>query len=322
MYPTSRHTAAVAAAVGLTLLLALYAAGIPGGHRQFQFALPPGVRMRAAPMAAPRSAVGPSPMPSMLEDRASSASAEGRLMDARGIDLAPAAAIGSTVDVSRMMVRTGEASLEVASLDSTVPRVRALATGLGGFVANSSLQAGREQVRTATLEVKAPAPEFEHLVAGLGTLGKVESVNVSAQDVGEEYVDVEARIANAHRLEARLVELLATRTGRLKDVLDVEQQLARVREDIERYEGRMRYLRVHTELSTLTITIHEPEPIIDHVGSSPIANAARQAWRNFIALVAFVIASLGVVLPVAAVGGVVWVIVAGVKRSRGEIKPG
>src|SRR5205823_10851551 len=77
-------------------------------------------------------------------------------------------------------------------------------------------------------------------------IGKLESVNVSAEDVGEEYVDVAARMANARRLESRLIDLLAARTGKLKDVLDVEQELARVREEIERYEGRLRYLKAHS----------------------------------------------------------------------------
>jgi len=82
-----------------------------------------------------------------------------------------------------------------------------------------------------------PAGRFDEVVAGLRPMGRLESVNVNAQDVGEEYVDVTARIDNARRLEQRLIGLLATRTGKLKDVLDVEQTLARVREEIERYEG-------------------------------------------------------------------------------------
>ncbi len=216
-------------------------------------------------------------------------------------------AISSAVDASRMIVRSGGASIEVSSIDSAIPRVRELATSIGGFIANSSVEAGHDQVKTATLEVKAPAADFDRLISGLRPLGKVEAVNISAEDVGEEYVDIDARVANDHRLEARLIELLATRTGKLRDVLDVEQHLAQVREEIERYEGRLRFLRSHAELSTLTITVHEPEPIIiDHVGTNPLTNAVRQAWRNFIALLAFAIASLGILLPVAAIGGALW----------------
>jgi hypothetical protein len=229
---------------------------------------------------------------------------EGRVAGTGALPAFSDGSIGRDIDVSRMIVRNGGASIQVASVDSAMPRVRALAAQVGGYIANSTIQGGREQARTATLEIKAPAPAFDQLIGGLTPLGKVESVSVSAQDVGEEYVDVEARITNDHRLEARLIELLATRTGKLKDVLDVEQQLARIREEIERYEGRLRYLRAHAELSTLTITVHEPIPIINQVGTNPIVVAAREAWQNFVALIAFAIASLGVVVPVATVGGI------------------
>ena len=139
------------------------------------------------------------------------------------------------------------------------------------------------------------------------SLGKLESVNVNAEDVGEEFTDVTARVGNARRLEARLIDLLATRTGKLKDVLDVERELARVREEIDRYEGRLRYLRAHAMLSTLTIYVHEPVPVVGRAGSSVIGEAFKQAWRNFVGLVAAMIRSLGIVIPVAVLVVALWV---------------
>src|SRR5256886_17236323 len=192
-----------------------------------------------------------------------------------------------------MIIRTGQASIEVASLEPAVALVRKLARELGGYVANTALQTGRGQLRSATLEVKVPANRFDAGLGGLGPIGKLESVNVSAEDVGEEFTDATARMANARRLETRLIELIATRTGKLKDVLDVEQELAPVREEIERYEGRLRYLQAHAALSTPTICVHEPPPIVGHPGSSVVAEAAQQAWRNFVDLMAWCIRSLG-----------------------------
>jgi hypothetical protein len=145
--------------------------------------------------------------------------------------------------------------------------------------------------------VKIPADRFDDGLGGLAAIGKLESVNVTAEDVGEEVTDVTARMANARRLESRLIDLLATRTGKLKDVLDVEQELARVREEIERYEGRLRYLKSHAALSTLTIYVHEPVPVVGHAGSSVIGEAFKQAWRNFVGLLALCIRSLGVIIP-------------------------
>jgi len=206
-----------------------------------------------------------------------------------------------------MLVRTGQASIEVDSLEAAVSRVRLLAGRIGGYVANTTMQTGRGQLRSASLEVKVPAERFDEALEGLAPIGKLESVNVNAEDVGEEFTDVTARMTNARRLETRLIELLATRTGKLKDVLDVEQALARVREEIERYEGRLRYLRAHAAMSTLTIYVHEPLPVVGHPGSNVIAEAFKQAWRNFVALVAACIRSLGVVIPLGVRVAVAWV---------------
>jgi hypothetical protein len=211
-----------------------------------------------------------------------------------------------------MIIRTGHAGIEVDSLDVAIERVRALAQRVGGFVANTVVQGGNDQLRSASLEVKIPSNRFDEALAGLSPLGKVESVNVNAQDVGEEYVDIAARVENAHRLESRLIALLANRTGKLQDVLSVERELARVREEIERYEGRLRFLRARVAMSTLTIAVHERAPIIVPVaGDGPIVIAFREAWRNFVGFIAGLIASLGVLVPLGALVFVGWL---GVRR--------
>jgi len=92
-------------------------------------------------------------------------------------------------------------------------------------------------------------------------------------------------VTNAKQLFERLVTLLATRTGGLEDALAVERELARVREEIERYGGRMQFLKTRTAVSTLTITVHETLPL---PGQTPGADP--------------IIASLGILVPVAVLG--------------------
>ncbi|HEX7239115.1 MAG TPA: DUF4349 domain-containing protein, partial [Longimicrobiaceae bacterium] len=128
---------------------------------------------------------------------------------------APTGAGADTAIVPSMIIRTGQASVEVDSLEPAVARVRQLAQRVGGYVANTSQQGGERETRQATLELKVPARRFDEALRGLRPLGEVESVSVSAQDVGEEFVDVSARVANARRLEERLLGLLENRTGRL-----------------------------------------------------------------------------------------------------------
>jgi hypothetical protein len=134
----------------------------------------------------------------------------------------------------------------------------------------------------------------------------VEQVNISAEDVGEEYTDVTARVANARRLESRLLDLLDRRTGRLEEVLNLERELARVREEIERYEGRLRYLRTRSSISLLTVTLHEPGPVLGRPGERPIRDAFGQAWRNLVGMIAGLIAASGVLIPLALLGYALW----------------
>lgn len=220
----------------------------------------------------------------------------------------------------QMIIRTGTATVQVDSLEPAMARVEQLAQSLGGYVANTAIQSGSETLRRATMEVKIPAARWNQAISGLRPIGKLEAQQTSTEDVGEEYVDVTARMTNARRLETRLVELLATRTGRLEDVLAVERELARVREEIERYEGRLRYLRTRAAVSTLTVELHEPSPVLSP-GQSPIMDAFRDAWRNFVGFTAGLIASLGWLIPLLLViAAVVWVI-RRIFRGRNPLNP-
>lgn len=209
-------------------------------------------------------------------------------------------ALPSAPDMSgAMLIRQGEAALEVRSIDDGVAKLRQTAAQFGGFVANTTLRNGRDEQRGATLEVRVPAGQFEALVGALGSLGKVESVTASAQDVGEEYVDLGARAGNARRMEARLIEMLASRTGKLSEVLTVEQELTRVREEIERYEARLRFLEKRATMSTLSVSMHEPRGLMDNPRQGPLAEAVGLAWRRTVSVVAWCVASLGVIVPLA-----------------------
>jgi hypothetical protein len=240
--------------------------------------------------AAPASEAPPAPM----RARAALSNAAG----AARADVSLGTPIPSIDPTGAMLVRHGQASIEVKAVDDAVSRMRQTATQFGGFVANTALRTGKDEQRSAMLQLRIPAAQFDGAVAALSQLGKVESVSVNAEDVAEEYVDLGARLTNARRVEARLAELLATRTGKLSDVLTVEQELARVRQEAERYEARMRWLERRATLSSLDVTIHEKLPLIGSPpGRGPIAEALAEAWERMVGFVAGFIALLGVLVP-------------------------
>ena len=196
-----------------------------------------------------------------------------------------------------MLIRIGQATIEVARIDDAVAKLRQTAAQVGGFVANTSIVGGKDEHRSAQLEIRVPSAQFDAAVAALGALGKVESVSATVQDVGDEYVDLSARVANARHMEARLIEMLAQRTGKLSEALTVEQELRRVREEIERFDARLKWLERKTSLSSLQVALHEPLSVLDRRGPSPIAEAFAEAWRRAVGVVAWCIASLGILVP-------------------------
>ena len=218
---------------------------------------------------------------------------------------------------SAMLIRTAQAVITVDSLEPALAAVKQMSERLGGLVGDARIDTGEKQRRVAVLELRIPSERFDEVLNGLEPVGEVVTINVNTQDVGEEYVDVTARTENARRLERRLLDILSARTARLRDVLEVEQALARVREEIERYEGRLRYLKAHVATSSITVTLQEPAPIVGHAGTSVLGEAVRQAWRNFVTLLAVTVSSLGVVLPLGAVAFAAWSVV----RRRRAARP-
>lgn len=277
----------------LALLLAAGACGGPAGDGGETGGEPPG-----RPAGAAQEELTPDALADAGVTRRAAPSAQGGGQEGELPDGLPS---------ERMVIRTGRAVVEVDSLEPAVEAVRVLAEDHGGYVSDTNLQLGRRQYREATLTLKVPSERLDSAVAGLEPLGDLQSLDLSGRDVTEEFVDVQARLRNQRQLEERLLELLETRTGDLEDVLAVERELARVRQQIERFEGRVRYLRSRVRMSTLTVSLREPRPIASSPGQNPIARALERAWRNFVNTVASFIAALGWLVPLAAVGlAVVW----------------
>jgi hypothetical protein len=182
-----------------------------------------------------------------------------------GWDLAPVE--------ERMIIRTGNISLVVKDAGESLEEVEAIAKDLGGYVVSSNSWHQEEQLR-ANLTIRVPAGEFDEAMARLADLAiKVESRNVSTQDVTEEYTDLDARLRNLEATETELLELLTEvreRTSKAEDVLAVHREVSNIRGQIEQVKGRMQYLEKMTAMATINIEL------IPDVLARPIVVAG---WR-------------------------------------------
>lgn len=135
--------------------------------------------------------------------------------------------------------------------------VVALVQKYGGYIADSDVTGSPGSNRTATWKVRIPVDKFDPFLEAVVALGDLQRRQVHSQDVTEEFYDLQTRIKNKKVEEARLVKHLTDSTGKLEDILAVEREISRVREEVERMEGRIQLLTNLAELTTVSITVYE-----------------------------------------------------------------
>lgn len=180
----------------------------------------------------------------------------------------PAAEKGAGVAVppaeERLIIRTGDLSLLVEDTEESLAKIEALALELGGFVVNSNSWKVNDALH-ATITIRVPAESFDEARRRLkeGAL-EVQSENTSAQDVTEEYVDLEARLTYLEETEEELRELLDSareRGEKAEGILAIYRELSNIGIQVEQTKGRMQYLERSAAMSALTVTLTPKEEV-------------------------------------------------------------
>ena len=173
---------------------------------------------------------------------------------------------GSVDDLvsERMIIKTGSLSLVVEDVRDAIAQITTYAEANGGFVVSSNTYK-YDLSLSGDVVIRIPSEVFDKGVGDVKALGEVTSESVYGQDVTEEFVDLEAQLTNLRATETQFLEIMK-RAVEIEDVLAVQKELNWVRGDIERIEGRMKYLQESSTLSTLTVYLAtDPAglPIVD-----------------------------------------------------------
>jgi Domain of unknown function (DUF4349) len=206
----------------------------------------------------------------------------------------------------RKIIRNANITLEVASPAETQPKIAAIAESHQGFVVTTEAIHRTDDDRakpesTVTLVVRVPAAQFNQTVTDIRAAGlRVVQEKMTGQDVTEEFMDLEARVKNQKALEAQFIEIMK-RAGTVEDALNVQRELATVRTEIERLEGRRRFLENQTSLSTINVTLQTPTQIVNATGfwykvKTAFADGVDTAAEVILFLIRAVLALLPVVL--------------------------
>jgi len=211
----------------------------------------------------------------------------------------------ATAAVERKIIRNADLQMEVSDPAENLRRIAKVAEARGGFVVTSDATQRQDNNQTRPeLEIKivvrVPSAQFDAAMDEIRNgASRILNEKRTGQDVTEEFIDLEARIRTQKALEAQFMEIMK-QAKTVEDALQVQSQLAGVRTEIERLEGRRRFLENQASLSTITVTLQSPTPI---VSTSGFFYSVKQAFRDGVdfaaAITLFLIRALITLLPVA-----------------------
>jgi len=161
--------------------------------------------------------------------------------------------------LNRKLIRNATVDLEVLSLDEAVQHITVFANEEKGYVATTSSEKQENGKLKGDIVVKVLPEHLDRFLQKIRGLGELKNQTLGTEDVTKEYFDTDARLKNARVMEQRLIDMLKTKTGKVSDLLQVEKELGRVREEIEKMQGELKYWDSQVQFATVTISLAEKD---------------------------------------------------------------
>ena len=163
----------------------------------------------------------------------------------------------SNVTANRKLIRNATAELEVLSFDESVQKITAFAAEEKGYVSTTNSEKQANGKLRGEIVVKVLPDNLDRFLGKLRGIGELKNQALTTEDVTKAYFDTESRLKNARMMEQRLIEILKTKSKDVADLLEVEKELGRVREQIETMQGELKFMDSQVAFSTVTITLAE-----------------------------------------------------------------
>jgi hypothetical protein len=200
------------------------------------------------------------------------------------------------------IIRTASLSVRVKDVPKALDEARTTTENAGGFVGNeSTTRDGQGHERTQVV-LRVPSDKYDEVLADLEGAGKLLQRTAKAQDVTDQVVDVESRIASQRASVARVRELMG-RATRLSDVVQLEGELSTRESDLEALLAQQASLKDRTSLATITLSLSQT-PVAKAAAKDDgpgFVDAVAGGWHVFVTMLRWIALSLGAVLPFAAV---------------------
>ncbi|PCJ64803.1 MAG: hypothetical protein COA58_11040 [Bacteroidetes bacterium] len=162
--------------------------------------------------------------------------------------------VGVTANLK--LIKTGRVTFESQDLQKIGSVIDEAIKATGAYASNENESKTPYRI-TRSISIRVPSNKFDELLARISQgVDRFDERNISVSDVTEEFYDLSARLKTKKEIETRYIQILS-RAGKITEILEVEKQIGEIREEIERVEGRLKYLKNQVSMSTLSINYYE-----------------------------------------------------------------
>jgi hypothetical protein len=158
---------------------------------------------------------------------------------------------------SPLIAHTASLSLVVKDFSAIQAAVKAVVSRHSGYIGELNTSTPPDAAKTFSATLRVPSAQLEPALAELKQLGRADQESQAGEEVTKQYVDLAARLKNSRATEERLVGVLRNNTGKVKDVLEVENEISRVRGEIEGMEADRRALQTRIDFATIALSVTE-----------------------------------------------------------------
>ena len=220
--------------------------------------------------------------------------------------------------VETKIIQTAYITIEVKDVPGGVETLKNLAAQKGGYISSTNIQNNYNNRLSGSVIIRIPATEFENTLAEVKSIGTVKTVSTQGRDVTEEYVDLQAQKTSYQNQLAQYNEIMK-KAVKVEDVIVIQQQIDRVQTELNRLEGRLKYLNSQIDFSTITINLQEPEPVGGQSGHN-FVSTINDGIAGFFGMIDAIIIIFFTLLPLIIVGGAAYGIYRWKKGSKSEKK--
>ncbi|MFJ5559797.1 DUF4349 domain-containing protein [Streptomyces sp. NPDC093250] len=242
------------------------------------------------------------------DDKAAAAPAEGAAADAGGKQDAPGGSAGGgratapPKATANHIIRTASLTVRVKDVSKALDEARATTENAGGYVGDETTRRDAEGREHTRVVLRVPVDRYAEVLDDLDGAGKLVERRAKAEDVTDEVVDVESRIASQRASVARIRELM-DRATKLSDVVTLEAELSTRQADLESLLAQQASLKDRTSLATITLSLSgtSAEKAQEENDDPGFVDALAGGWNVFWTLLRWLMLGIGAILPFAAV---------------------